>query len=206
MSLKISSAFGASGDFFGHQDYYAARALGVSDRDILAHLDKNPQLLRGRNQKGGGNLYDQISANAVPDNPSMPQPQDPQLNLDPRVGDLTNQLAISNTKLENLTKAYERDAAAYQENLGFLRKDIDTYVDQISGYQDQIGRLDQRLIDQAKKAKQFKKMDTQYLTGNTASGIRLRRSRKARLGLNALGTGSLNRRNRQPLKISNVNL
>lgn len=206
MSLKISSAFGLSEDFFGHQDYYVARALGITNKDILAHLDKNPQLLRGENVKGGKGLYDAIAADAVPEDPRYPQPQDPGLTLDPRVGDLSKQLTISNTKLENLTKQYEKDAAAYQQNLGFLRKDIDSYVDQIGGYQDQIGRLDQRLLDQAKQAKQFKKMDTQYLTGNTASGIRLRRSRKARLGLNALGTGSLNRRNRQPLKISNVNL
>jgi hypothetical protein len=49
-------------------------------------------------------------------------------------------------------------------------------------------------------------MDTQYLTNNNASGIRLRRSKRFKSGDFALGASGLNRKNRAPLKISNVNL
>ena len=61
-------------------------------------------------------------------------------------------------------------------------------------------------MDNAQKAKQFKQMDTQYLTNNSASGIRLRRSKKFKSGDFALGASGLNRKNRAPFKIRNVNL
>ena len=56
----FSSQYGVSEDFFGHKDYHAAKEGGASDEDILAHLDKNASLLRGRNSAGRGGLYDQI--------------------------------------------------------------------------------------------------------------------------------------------------
>ena len=63
---QFSSQYGASKDYFGHKDYYAAKAGGASDADILKQLDSNPNQLRGGNVKGGGGLYDQIKSGKVP--------------------------------------------------------------------------------------------------------------------------------------------
>tara|TARA_Y100000593_G_scaffold41850_1_gene80217 strand:- start:348 stop:1142 length:795 start_codon:yes stop_codon:yes gene_type:complete len=52
---------GASADYFGHADYDEALKKGVSRQKVLQFLDANPNLLRGKNVKGGGGLYDQIS-------------------------------------------------------------------------------------------------------------------------------------------------
>ena len=63
---QFSKQYGASKDYFGHKDYYAARAGGASNEDILKQLDNNSQTLRGGNVKGGGGLYDQIKSGYVP--------------------------------------------------------------------------------------------------------------------------------------------
>jgi hypothetical protein len=56
----VSTEWGASKDYFGHKDYEKNKQLGLSDQQILRHLDKNPGQLRGGNVKGGGGLYDEI--------------------------------------------------------------------------------------------------------------------------------------------------
>jgi len=68
--MPITSGAGDSAQYFGRADYNEAKAQGYSDRQIKAHLDSNPGLLRGGNVPGAGggspgrgNLYDQIAVN-----------------------------------------------------------------------------------------------------------------------------------------------
>lgn len=57
-------------DYFGGMDYRAAKLSGYSDLAIRNYLDQNPNLLRDKNVKGGGGLYDEIDA-------SLPKPIEP---------------------------------------------------------------------------------------------------------------------------------
>jgi len=52
--------YGQSPDYFGGQDYEAAKARGVSDVDIFSFLEKNPGYVREQNAPGGGGLYDRL--------------------------------------------------------------------------------------------------------------------------------------------------
>ena len=133
-------------------------------------------------------------------------PTAPELTVDPRIGNLEGELETANTNLENLQNLYNTSNENYLNQVDQLRGDISGYEDQIGSYRDQVSDMSSQLLEQAQNARQFKKMDTQYLSNNTASGIRLRRSKKFRSGDFALGTSGLNRKNRSPLKISNVNL
>lgn len=207
MSLQISSRYGNSPDYFGRADYIENRLQGATDDQILSFLNNNRSVLLERNRQGQADgLYEQILSNRVPDTPNFPEPPTPELTLDPRIGDLKTQLSQSNQKIGALTNAYNASTQSYNDQLKLMQSNIDGYVKQIGGYQNQINLMDQRLLEQAKNAKQFKKMDTKYLLNNKAAGIRLKRTKKSRLGLNTLGTSGLNRRNRSPLNISNVNL
>ena len=58
--MAISSAYGASTQYFGHADYEAALRQGYTPNEVLAYLERNQSLLQGNNQKGRGGLYDQI--------------------------------------------------------------------------------------------------------------------------------------------------
>jgi hypothetical protein len=52
--------YGQSPDYFGGQDYEAAKAKGISDVDIFSFLEKNPGYVRNHNAPGGGGLYDRL--------------------------------------------------------------------------------------------------------------------------------------------------
>ena len=127
-----------------------------------------------------------------------------------RIDDLTNQISAQNTlAAENMNQfqnMYNESSAAYRDQIGGLQDRIGSYESQIGGYQSSIDNLRRQLDERAQAAKQFKLMDTQHLSNNSATGIRFRRSKKFRTGQFALGTAGLNRKNRSPLKISNVNL
>lgn len=58
--MGFSTGYGASAQYFGHEDYYAAKRGGAKDSDILNFLRGNPGVLRGQNVAGGGGLYDEI--------------------------------------------------------------------------------------------------------------------------------------------------
>jgi len=62
--MGFSTAYGASAQYFGHEDYYAAKRGGAKDSDILNFLRGNPGVLRGQNVAGGGGLYDEIYRNS----------------------------------------------------------------------------------------------------------------------------------------------
>lgn len=194
---RINPLAGNSVDRYGHADYEDSIGRGATNQEILDYLDRSPHLLWDRNKKGvQGGLYEHILGR-------IPKAD---LKIDPEISDLRNKLSIAETDLAAFKKRYDDNQTNYKGQIADLRTNIGNYTSQISNYQDQIGRLDQRLLEQARKAKQFQNMDTQYLTGNKAAGIRLRKSRKRRLGISSLGTASLNRKNRPQLQIGNVNV
>jgi hypothetical protein len=61
---ETATAAGQSPDYFGHEDLYAMRSQGFSDKDILGYLERNPSKLRGQNVPGGGGLYDELTGAA----------------------------------------------------------------------------------------------------------------------------------------------
>ena len=144
--------------------------------------------------------------NSIIENITNTQPDPPELTVDPRIGNLQGAIQTANTNLQNLQDTFNESNQRYQTQIEGLRGDISGYEQQIGDYRGQIDDMSNRLLEQAQNARQFKRMDTEYLSNNTASGIRLRRSKKFRSGDFALGTAGLNRRNRSPLQISNVNL
>jgi len=64
-AVKISTEYGQSPTFFGHEDYWKNLEKGVSQKDILSYLEQNPNVLQGANVKGKGGLYDQIVGGKV---------------------------------------------------------------------------------------------------------------------------------------------
>lgn len=214
-SLGISTAAGASSQYFGHKDYYAAKNKGFSDRDILQYLDANPNVLRGNNRKGGGRLYDEISGGNFSSNDDgmLRNQQSPNIRITPAgakggaSGSSSSGGGGSNVSdIDRLRSQFDQSSLNYQNDITSLRNQVGNYQGQISSYQDQIRALDSRLLEQSRLAKQFQQMDTRYLSNNQASGIRLRRSKRAKAGMNAMGTSALSRRNRRQLSIGNVNL
>lgn len=59
--MAFSTAYGASPDKFGHDDYNAALSTGASKNEILNWLSGNTGLLGGNNAPGKGGLFDEIS-------------------------------------------------------------------------------------------------------------------------------------------------
>ena len=194
---RINPLAGNSVDRYGHADYQDSIGRGATNQQILDYLDQRPDLLFERNRKGvQGGLYEHILGR-------IPKSEQ---KIDPQIADLQNQLTASKTELQGFKDRFDDNQRNYTNQIASLRSNLGNYTSQISNYQDQISRLDQRLLEQTRKANQFKNMDTQYLTGNKAAGIRLRKSRKRRLGISSLGTASLNRKNRPQLQIGNVNV
>lgn len=59
-NIREALKYGQSADYFGGQDYEAAKSKGVSDVDIFTFLEKNPGYVREQNAPGGGGLYDRL--------------------------------------------------------------------------------------------------------------------------------------------------
>jgi hypothetical protein len=62
----ISVAFGASPEYFGHEDYFRNLEAGYSPTELREYVSANKNLLRGENVPGAGGLYDQIMRGGVP--------------------------------------------------------------------------------------------------------------------------------------------
>jgi hypothetical protein len=62
----ISVAFGASPEYFGHEDYFRNLEAGYSPTELREYVSSNKNLLRGENVPGAGGLYDQIMRGGVP--------------------------------------------------------------------------------------------------------------------------------------------
>ena len=93
----FSAEYGSSADFFGHKDYHAAKEKGASDEDILGYLDQNSSLLRGKNTKGKGGLYDQISRGDFKNQYQAQQQAEPERTVQ-TIGSTGNQTnAVDNT-------------------------------------------------------------------------------------------------------------
>lgn len=190
-------------------------AFGLPKKDPLAGPVSPKQI---KKVTGQAPKYTGPSSPKAPSAPSAPDlksiienitnnsPATPELTIDPNIGNLQNAVQTANTNLQNLQNTFNESNQRYQTQIEGLRGDISGYEQQIGDYRSQIDDMSNRLLEQAQNARQFKRMDTEYLSNNTASGIRLRRSKKFKSGDFALGTAGLNRKNRSPLKISNVNL
>jgi hypothetical protein len=57
---KISTGFGVSSDYFGEEDYSAAKMSGYSDDDIKSFLSSRLDLVRGENAPGGSTQIGQL--------------------------------------------------------------------------------------------------------------------------------------------------
>ena len=94
----ISSKFGASQVYFGHEDYWRNIEKGYSPTEIKEYIINNQQLLNpeSTNVKGKGGLYDQIMEGRVEiigmeKQPSAPQPAPaPQPQVSSRESDIQN--------------------------------------------------------------------------------------------------------------------
>lgn len=62
----ISVAFGASPEYFGHEDYFRNLEAGYSPAELREYVSANKNLLRGENVPGAGGLYDQLMRGGVP--------------------------------------------------------------------------------------------------------------------------------------------
>ena len=65
-SVQISSQYGASPAYFGHEDYWRNIEKGATPTQVKEFLEKNINLLRGENVPGAGGLYDQLTSGKVP--------------------------------------------------------------------------------------------------------------------------------------------
>lgn len=65
-SVQISSQYGESPAYFGHEDYWRNIEKGATPTQVKEFLDQNINLLRGQNVPGAGGLYDQLTSNNVP--------------------------------------------------------------------------------------------------------------------------------------------
>lgn len=102
--MGFSTAYGASAQYFGHEDYYAAKRDGAKDSDILSFLQGNPGVLRGSNSPGGGGLFDEIYRNSFQENLNSYKQQ-----LEEQTGALKTQLSEAQNQLTAAQS--ERDAA-----------------------------------------------------------------------------------------------
>lgn len=97
------------------------------------------------------------------------------------------------------------DNTAYLNQISALQSTIKGLESDVGGYQTELNTLGDKYRDMELDQAQFETGDSQYLSGNNARGVRLRRSRNRNLF--ALGTGQFNRKNRNKnLAIGNVNL
>lgn len=121
-----------------------------------------------------------------------------------RIGDLTSSFG---SQIAGLQSSLADQNAAYQGQIEALQGTIAGNQSTLNNYAAQISSLGDQLREAEKNARQVKVTDTSYIGDNTASGVRLNRSNNFRRSAFALGTGQLNRDNRQNLfTISNVNL
>ena len=121
-----------------------------------------------------------------------------------------------NQQLGGLQSSYENQIAGIQSNfeamsgqysdqIAGLRDTMSGYQNQMLGYEGQISSMADQLREAEERARQVKVTDTQYISDNTASGVRLNRSDNYNRGSFSMGAGQLNRNNRA-FSINNINL
>lgn len=150
---RFSTAYGQSPDYFGGEDYKAAKASGASDSEILGWLDQNRGLLREQNVPGGGGLYDQIKAAAGTAVAS--KPVDPAAGFEAVLGRYKEQFdrmtqslneAISGRgaiqsqyekTLADTRAGYDRERADFQARLNSLQQQAEEATSQANQYRDE---------------------------------------------------------------------
>ena len=140
----ISTSFGASEKYFGHEDYFRNLEAGYSPAELKEYIQQNQQLLNpeSSNVKGKGGLYDQIMAGNVLtgyQQPSTPQaPQAPPvsareseiqniykdvLGRQADVGGLQH-YAGSTMKVEDIRKDIEQSPERKEQQLNALYREV----------------------------------------------------------------------------------
>ena len=139
----ISTEYGIDAKFFGGADLDAARLQGFSDKEIKDYLDASPGLLREQNVKGGGGLYDQLSAKLSTPTASQPAAAATQAaNTQPTFTDPYQTQVFRESDREelrpkgNISTEFGQDATFFgQEDLdyarrqGFADKEIKDFLD-----------------------------------------------------------------------------
>lgn len=139
----ISTAYGQSPDFFGGDDLVKAQEQGFTDQQIKTFLDASPGLLREQNVKGGGGLYDQLSAKLSTPTASQPAAAATQsVSAQPKFTDPYQSQVFRESDREelrpkgNISTEFGQDATFFgQEDLdyarrqGFADKEIKDFLD-----------------------------------------------------------------------------
>lgn len=121
-----------------------------------------------------------------------------------QIAGLTNSY---NANIANIQSSMADQSAAYQSQIEALQGTLAGNQSQLDSYASQISSLGDQLREAERNARQVKVTDTTYIGDNTASGVRFNRSNNYNRGAFALGTGQLNRRNRNSqFSINTVNL
>lgn len=180
---------------------------GLSKQQVLRLARKySRQFLKTPYSQLGKNISDKIPTNLKDANPIDTTAVNDVNKLDPKLGSDANNVDTKSSDLADLAKAFTELASGYQSKIDDQASTIKGYEDDIGGYQSDLSDMAEKLKDTSASAKEFQRFDTQYLSNNTAGGVRLRRSKNFRKNLFALGASGLNRKNRTPFKVSNVNL
>jgi len=140
---SISTEYGQDPNFFGGDDLIKAREQGFTDQQIKTFLDASPGLLREQNVKGGGGLYDQLSAKLSTPTASQPAAAVTQAaNTQPTFTDPYQTQVFRESDREtlrpkgNISTEFGQDATFFgQEDLdyarrqGFADKEIKDFLD-----------------------------------------------------------------------------
>jgi len=139
----ISTQYGQDPKYFGGQDLDEARKQGFTDQQIKTFLDASPGLLREQNVKGGGGLYDQLSAKLSTPTASQPAAAATQsVSAQPKFTDPYQSQVFRESDREelrpkgNISTEFGQDATFFgQEDLdyarrqGFADKEIKDFLD-----------------------------------------------------------------------------
>jgi len=140
---SISTEYGQDPNFFGGDDLIKAREQGFTDQQIKTFLDASPGLLREQNVKGGGGLYDQLSAKLSTPTASQPAAAATQsASAQPKFTDPYQTQVFRESDREtlrpkgNISTEFGQDATFFgQEDLdyarrqGFADKEIKDFLD-----------------------------------------------------------------------------
>lgn len=133
----------------------------------------------------------------------------PTIDIDAITDSFNQQIGSLQSNYENqiagIQSNFEIMSGQYSDQIAGLRDTMSGYQDQMLSYEGQISSMADQLREAEERARQVKVTDTQYISDNTASGVRLNRSDNYNRGAFSMGAGQLNRNNRA-FSINNINL
>ena len=182
---------------------------GLSKNQVLRLAKRySREYLKTPYSKLGKNISDKIpkGSDLKDDNPIDYKAVDDVGEVRPGLADKADNVDTKSSGMSDVAEAINKAFTGYQSQIDDQANTIRGYQSDIEGYESDLSDIAEQLRNQSASAKEFQRFDTQYLNNNTASGVRLRRSKNFRRNLFALGASGLNRKNRTPFKVNNVNL